>query len=229
MDYNHQRNLLKPDYTASITVIICTYNRAPHLDRSITSVLQQTIQDWELIIVDDGSVDDSFDIISKYIGQYSNIKYVKHANAGQGLARNTGIALATGEYVTFLDSDDAYKPEHLQTRMDYMRANPHLDMIHGGILFNDDIYVADYYEKGKLISLKECILSGALFGKSHVFFELSGFKNQRYGEDTDLWERAIAKYNTEWIKEPETYIYTRAEQSVSKENTERIQKAQRSS
>lgn len=220
MDYNHLRNILKPGHTALVSVIICTYNRAGHLNKCIESVLNQSINDWELIIVDDGSSDDTFEIINKYLARHTNIRYIKQSNTGQGLARNTGLLLATGEYITFLDSDDAYAPEHLQTRIDLMKANPGIDLLHGGILFNDDIYVADYYLEGKLISLKECIISGGLFGKSHVFFALSGFEDQRYGEDTDLWERASQKFNTQWIKEPETYIYTRAEDSVSKVTTE---------
>lgn len=224
MNDNHQRSILKPPYTAIVSVIVCTYNRAMHLDKCINSVLQQSIKEWELIIADDGSSDNTFEIVNKYIALHPNIKYVKHTNTGQGMARNTGLALSTGEYITFLDSDDAYKPEHLQTRIELMQAHPTLDMIHGGIEFNNDIHVADYYKKGDIVSLKECIISGALFGKRHVFFELDGFNDQRYGEDTDLWERASDKYNTLWIKEPKTYIYTRAEHSVSKENTELTQR-----
>jgi glycosyltransferase involved in cell wall biosynthesis len=220
--YNHQRNILQTGHTATVSVITCTYNRAPYLDRCINSVLQQSIRKWELIIVDDGSSDNTFEVVDKYLTRYGNIRYIKQTNAGQGLARNAGIAIATGEYITFLDSDDAYAPEHLQTRIDFMKSNPEIDLIHGGILFNDDIDVADYYVKGNLINLKECIISGGLFGKSHLFYKLGGFKNQRYGEDTDLWERAKAKYKTFKITEPETYIYTRAGVSASRENTDSI-------
>lgn len=226
MNGNHQRSILKPHYTATVSIITSTFNRASHLDRCINSVLQQSIKEWELIIVDDGSSDNTFEVVNKYVVLHPNIKYVKHTNTGQGLARNTGILLSVGEYITFLDSDDAYKPEHLQTRISFMQSAPALDMIHGGIEFNDDIYVADYYKVGSMISLRECIISGGLFGKRHVFLELNGFSDQRYGEDTDLWARASSKYNTLLIKEPETYIYTRAEKSVSKENTELMQHRQ---
>ena len=141
--YNHRRNILQPGYTATVSIVTCTYNRAPYLDRCINSVLQQSIEDWELIIVDDGSRDHTYEVVDKYLVQHKNIRYIKHANTGQGLARNTGILLATGEYITFLDSDDVYAPEHLQTRIDFMRTNPEIDMIHGGVFFNCDKYVGD--------------------------------------------------------------------------------------
>ncbi|HEY9178802.1 MAG TPA: glycosyltransferase family 2 protein [Flavipsychrobacter sp.] len=223
MDGNRQLSMLRPCYTATVSVVISTYNRANLLDRCINSVLQQSVKEWELIIADDGSSDHTYEVVNKYIALYPNIKYIKTTNVGQALARNTGLLLSTGEYVTFLDSDDTYKPEHLYSRIAFMQANPALDVIHGGIELNEDILVPDYCNAGRMISLKECIISGGLFGKRHVFLDLNGFNNQRYGEDTELWTRASRKYNTLLITEPETYIYTRAEYSVSKANTELLQ------
>lgn len=226
MNGNHQRGILKPSYTATVSIIISTYNRGNLLSRCINSVLLQSVNEWELIIADDGSSDDTYEVVNKYIALHPNIKYIKHTNAGQGLARNTGLLLSTGQYVTFLDSDDTYKPEHLHTRIAFMQANPALDIIHGGIEFSEDILVADYYNAGSMVNLKECIIAGGLFGKRHVFLELDGFNDQRYGEDADLWARACGKYNTLLIKGPETYLYTRAEHSVSKANTELLQHTQ---
>jgi hypothetical protein len=103
-----------------------------------------------------------------------------------------------------------------------MKAHPEIDLIQGGFFSEEEILVADYYQPSKLINLKECVLGPTFFGKRKVFFELEGFKHMTYGEDTDLWERAEKIFKTHTIKEPETYIYTRAETSVSKNFTNSV-------
>ena len=92
-----------------VSVILPTYNRANYLDRSINSLLAQTYQQWELIIVDDGSEDHTHEIVDEYLKKHHNIRYIKHANRKLALTRNAGIQSSVGEFVTFLDSDDEYK------------------------------------------------------------------------------------------------------------------------
>jgi glycosyltransferase involved in cell wall biosynthesis len=88
-----------------VTVIIPTYNRARLLGRAIDSVLAQIFTDFELIIVDDGSVDNTRQLVLGYADQ--RIRYLRHErNQGANAARNTGVRAATGKYVAFLDSDD---------------------------------------------------------------------------------------------------------------------------
>ncbi|OUL19428.1 glycosyltransferase family A protein [Nostoc sp. 106C] len=210
------------DIIPEISIVICTYNRAKHLNKAIDSVIAQTFKDWELIIVDDGSQDNTFEIIDSYIENFNNIRYLKHRNKKQCYAKNAGIQASFGNYITFLDSDDAYKPNHLESRLEYMQAHSEIDLIQGGFATEEDIWVADYFNPGEKINIQECVLGPTFFGKRHVFFDLQGFKHMLYGEDTDLWERAEKTFRIQKIVTPQTYLYTRAETSVSKTFSEHI-------
>ena len=210
------------DHNPEISIIVCSYNRAKYLNRCIDSVINQSFPDWELVIVDDGSQDNTFEIVNSYINNFQKIRYLKHQNKKQCYAKNAGIQASFGKYITFLDSDDAYQPNHLKSRLDYMKNNPEIDLIEGGFFSEEEIMVADYYQPGELINLRECVLGPTFFGKREVFFELQGFKHMTYGEDTDLWARAEKIFRTQKIIAPETYIYTRAETSVSKDFSEKI-------
>ncbi|TBR60879.1 glycosyl transferase [Westiellopsis prolifica IICB1] len=210
------------DPTPEISVIVCTYNREKYLNHCIDSVITQTFQDWELIIVDDGSQDNSFAIVNNYLQQFNNIRYLKHKNKKQCYAKNAGIQASFGRYITFIDSDDGYKKNHLESRLEYMKSNPEVDLIEGGFATEEEIFVVDYYQPDKLINIQDCVLGPTFFGKRQVFFELGGFRHFTYGEDTDLWERAEKIFRTRKITEPKTYIYTRAETSVSKNFLENI-------
>lgn len=96
-----------------ISIIIPTYNRAKFLPRAIESVQKQTNEDWELIISDDGSTDNTEEVVSKYLDDV-RIKYIKNKNAGATAARNSGAKLAKYDFITFLDSDDEAKPTWLE-------------------------------------------------------------------------------------------------------------------
>ncbi|AVH62660.1 glycosyl transferase [Nostoc sp. 'Peltigera membranacea cyanobiont' 213] len=204
------------DLIPEISIVICTYNRDKYLDNGINSVINQTFKDWELIIVDDGSQDNTFEVVNTYVQKFNNIRYLKHQNKKQCYAKNAGIQASFGRYITFLDSDDAYQSNHLESRIEYMKLHPEVDLIQGGFATEEEIWVADYYQPDKKINLRECVLGPTFLGKRHVFFELQGFKHMAYGEDTDLWERAEKIFRTQQITEPQTYLYTRAETSVSK-------------
>ena len=210
------------DLIPEISIVICTYNRAQYLAKGINSVINQTFQDWELIIVDDGSQDNTFEVVNPYVQKFNNIRYFKHQNKKQCYAKNVGIQASFGKYITFLDSDDAYQKNHLESRLQYMKAYPEIDLIQGGFATEEEIWVADYYQPEKKINLRECVVCPTFFGKRHVFFELQGFKHMPYGEDTDLWERAEKIFKTQQITEPQTYLYTRAETSVSKAFSENV-------
>ncbi|ABL65478.1 glycosyltransferase family 2 protein [Chlorobium phaeobacteroides] len=99
-----------------ISVILPTFNRARLLDTAIQSVLGQTFTDWELLVVDDGSSDNTFDLVNPYITENPRIRYLRHCNRKLNNTRNAGIQAAFGRYITFLDSDDSYTPDHLESR-----------------------------------------------------------------------------------------------------------------
>ncbi|WP_027420907.1 glycosyltransferase family 2 protein [Crocinitomix catalasitica] len=102
------------------TVIIPTYNRAHIIGETINSVINQSFQDFELLIIDDGSTDDTRATIATYTD--NRIKYIYQENGERGKARNTGVKNAKGKYVFFLDSDDLIYPQHLQLAFDKLNA-----------------------------------------------------------------------------------------------------------
>jgi glycosyltransferase involved in cell wall biosynthesis len=115
----------------TVSIIIPTYNREKLLPIAVESVLRQTFADWELLIIDDRSTDNTRQLVEDYARRDPRVKY--HVNGrvkGPSGARNQGIDLATGEYVAFLDSDDEWEPHHLHDTVYYLRKYPHdIDLI----------------------------------------------------------------------------------------------------
>src|SRR3978361_2227094 len=97
-----------------ISVIMPAYNAQKYVAKSIESVLAQTWQNWELIIADDGSTDDTAEVIKQFCISDLRIKYTPLSNSGPGMAKNAAIAKSQGKYIAFLDSDDLWAKEKLQ-------------------------------------------------------------------------------------------------------------------
>src|SRR5436305_1747451 len=114
---------------AIVSVIVPTFNRAYCIRRTIDSVLNQTYPNWELVIVDDGSTDNTAQLIATDYAHDTRIKYFHQQNQGVTAARNKGISLAQGDYVAFLDSDDTWKPWKLQLQLACMQHCPNIGMI----------------------------------------------------------------------------------------------------
>ena len=112
-----------------VSIILPVFNRMHLIGRAIDSVQDQTVADWELIVVDDGSTDGLERMILPMVMQDRRMRYMKHANRKLAASRNIGIHAALGTYLTFVDADDAYKPDHLKLRLGFMRANPGIDII----------------------------------------------------------------------------------------------------
>lgn len=215
MTENNPKRIIASNNQPVVSIIICTYNRANYLNNCISSILKQTNKQWEIIIVDDGSNDDTFNIVNPFIQASFNIKYIKHKNIKLALSRNVGLLLATGSYITFLDSDDTFRENHIESRLEYMNANINVDLIYGGVDLSEEIFVPDFYKPDFLINVKECVLGSTFFGKRHVFHDLGGFENLSYGEDTEFLERALKLFTIQEITHPQTYIYTRAIDSIT--------------
>ncbi|MCG8376471.1 MAG: glycosyltransferase family 2 protein [Chlorobiales bacterium] len=202
-------------HTPDISVILPTYNREKTLVRAVQSVISQTFTDWELVIVDDGSTDKTFERISEFMEKHDTIRYMKHSNRKAALSRNAGIQASFGRYITFLDSDDFYLPEHLASRFLYLETHPETDLLSGGFCGDENVYVTDCYNPEKKIHIQECILGGTFFGKRDVFTSLKGFQALDYAEDTDLWKRASGFFSVKKISEPKTYVYQRSDDSTT--------------
>lgn len=112
----------------SVSVIIPTYNRAQFISQTIDSVLAQTFTDYEIIVVDDGSTDETAQILAGYGNQ---LRLFSQANSGPSAARNLGLQVAQGEFVGFLDADDLWYPEMLATTVSHLCTNPQIDLICG--------------------------------------------------------------------------------------------------
>lgn len=173
------------------SVIIPTYNRAWCIERAIESVLMQSEQRWELIIVDDGSSDRTAEIIRPRILRDDRIRLVVQSNRGTGAARQTGIRLAIGEFVTFLDSDDQYLPEHLEVRLRYIAAHPAVDFFYSGLVVDGFPLVPNRHDPTQLIPIEQCAVGGTFVIRRAVACSL-GFAPLRYADDADFFERAQA-------------------------------------
>ena len=110
----------------TVSVVITTYNQAPYIGATIASVLDQTYRDFEIVLVDDGSTDDTPRVITPY---RSYLKYIRQSNRGVPAARNIGVRNATGRLVAFLDGDDLWEPEKLEHQVRAADANPRSGLI----------------------------------------------------------------------------------------------------
>jgi glycosyltransferase involved in cell wall biosynthesis len=191
-----------------VSIILTVYNRASYLPRCIESLIKQDFLSWELIAIDDGSTDDTLNILRSYEKDFPNIRVISHENMKIAQSRNKGIQLSSGEYVTFLDSDDEYEESHLSKRINFMQNNPDIDLIYGGVNIIGNPYVRDKDNPYNFIHLSKCFIGGTFFGKRNVFLSLGGFRNLEYSEDSDFIIRAKEKFNVEGINIP-TYIYHR--------------------
>jgi glycosyltransferase involved in cell wall biosynthesis len=191
-----------------VSIVLPTFNRKNLLPRAINSVFNQTFNLWELIIVDDGSTDSTFELIDSYLQGNENIRYIKHSNRKPPITNNVGIIASVGKYISFIGSDDEYKPAYLKERVNFMMSNPDVDLIHGGIEIIGDPYVKDKNDLSKQIHLSECVVGGTFFGKRQMFFDLDGFKDLKYSDDSEFFERAQKRIKIHKVDFP-SYIYYR--------------------
>ena len=180
------------------SIIIPSYNRANHLPKAIESVLVQSFTDWELIIVDDGSTDNTSDVVSSY--NDPRIKYIYQENAERSAARNNGIRNAKGEWICFLDSDDVYAPNHLQVISEYVeKENLLTGLICTGLKQQRDLNT----KKKTFLNLSNNILteiSEKFLIPTQVCIHRTILQKEQFNErfrlweDTHLWLRIAAQF-----------------------------------
>lgn len=100
-----------------ISIIVPVYNTAKYLEETIQSVINQTVENWELILIDDGSTDESAAICQQFVAQDRRIRYFYKTNSGQAAARNVGLRESAGDWIAFLDADDLWLPEKLASQL----------------------------------------------------------------------------------------------------------------
>ncbi len=192
-----------------VSILMAVYNTNFSLiDRAIQSVLLQTFTNYELILVDDGSdIITSLNLMTYAKLHPHKITYLQHSNIGQSKSINRGIEHSKGDYITILDADDEYKPNHLAFCMEYMDLYDLIASTTTTIIGEDsDYYVTDKHDKTKLIHVDDCILFATLFGKKEVFASLK-FED-KYAADAYFYERAAERFLVNKI-DLRTYIYYR--------------------
>lgn len=179
-----------------------------YVKRAIDSVLIQDFQDFELIIIDDGSNLTNQDSLLQYVEKHENkISYIRHSNRGQSASINRGVLNSVGEFITILDGDDEYKSNHLSSCLREIKEEDLICSTTETIVdTNDDYYVPDKNDLTKLIHLDETVLFGTLFGRKEVFSSIK-FKNG-FAADANFYERAETQFRVKKV-DLRTYIYHR--------------------
>ena len=191
----------------TVSVIIPTYNRAHLVARAIQSVLNQTYKDFELIIVDDGSTDNTEDIIKEFQKKDERIKYIKHdKNRGGSAARNTGIKAARGNFIAFLDSDDEYLSYKLEKNVNILKnANSNVSIVYSNILIIDNKIKFKGIKKGISGNIYNNILLTNFIHLNSVLVKRECFLKELFDErfprhqEWDLWIRLAKKYKFTYI------------------------------
>lgn len=193
------------------SIVIPTFNRKPFLRKAIDSVINQSFKDWELIITDDGSMDETEDLVKNYKDQ--RIKYFYQENKGVANARNNCIKKSNGEYICPLDSDDWWHEDKLKIQTEYFKKYPQYKIFHtqelwyrNGTLLNQK----KKHEKPNQIIFPQCLklccvsISTAIIHKT-IFDELGLFDETLPAcEDYDFWLRVSLKYPVLLIDKPLT-------------------------
>lgn len=204
------------------SVIIPLYNKGPYVSKAIGSVLSQTFTDYELVIVDDGSVDDSAAVASKIIEGHSNCCLLRQDNAGVSMARNNGVAASCGDYLCFLDADDWWDTNFLEEMSHLIE-----DFPDAGIYGTNYTIVNETKHKTRVakIGIEEGFVKGyvnycltyadtmympltsiSVAIPRPVFEEMTGFpKGIKLGEDFLLWIRIALKHKVAFLNRPLAY------------------------
>ena len=173
-----------------VSVVIPTYNQAGYLRQAIESILGQTYSNIELIVVDDGSTDETSELLSQYRGR---LVAIRSPNSGTACARNVGVREAKGEFVAFLDHDDLWVSQKLEWQMELFAVDPGIGLVYGGVEFfraEDGVTTANYYPGSPLdfhellghtiVALQTVVI------RSSVLASVGGFDPSLRG--TDDWD-----------------------------------------
>lgn len=194
--------------TPAVSIIIPTYNRADIINRAIESVLKQTVSNWELIIVDDGSTDNTIERVQKHLAD-KRINYHSESHRGVVATINRGIALASADIGTILGSDDWYKPNHLEVNLDYLSNHLEIDIAHSNAEVLGDHLVLDITQPGEFIDLDECYHEGTLFIRQRVLKRFIFDGENQPGEGYRLIHKALAAGFKVHKLPTRTYVYDR--------------------
>lgn len=201
------------------SVILPLYNKAPYVSKAIKSVFSQTCTDYELVIMDDGSSDGSFEVAEETIKGVEKCRIYRQSNAGASMARNNAVSLSKGDYVCFLDADDWWEPSFLESVSTLISEFPDAAIYGTGYTIINEakhktrvaaVGVESGFERGYINycqvyanGMYMPLCTGSVCVKRSVFDEMGGFKEQlKLGEDFDLWIRIALKYKVAFLNVP---------------------------
>jgi glycosyltransferase involved in cell wall biosynthesis len=176
-----------------VSIILPTFNRGEFISDAIDSIQAMSFKDWELIIVDDGSKDQTHKIVDKYLAD-ERIHYLnKETNQGPGVSRNIGLQESKGEYIAYLDSDNTYSPDFISLAIEFLEKNKNFDLVYGSLL------TELHGEENKPIFFKEFSREMLLKGNYIDLNTADGREiwKELYGTNPDL---VISEKQNEWFK-----------------------------
>jgi glycosyltransferase involved in cell wall biosynthesis len=203
--------------TPTVSIIVPTYNRGSFITEMIESVISQTIQDWELIIIDDGSTDNTEHLVRPFLSD--KVFYYQLPHKGRSYARNYGIRLSKGVFIAYLDSDDVFLPSKLEKQIKWLTEKPSIAMVYTSALAINDygdyyptVYLAsdsgNIYEKVGMY-LPVTITLPSVMIRKEIQDKIGGFDEElnRF-EDTDMWRRISRDYPIDAMPEPLVKVRT---------------------
>lgn len=235
-----------------VSVVIPTYNCSKYITNAVESVLDQSYSNLEILIVDDGSTDETAQELKRYSG-HPSIKYLYQSNQGPGAARNNGMKSSTGDYICFLDSDDALEPGSLKCRADVLSANDDLMMVFSDytIQHSEESCVRNYLRHnrfleffagaitsnaGDVISFNDDFIdfffqfspypiwTGTVMLKKQLVESIGVFRTDvQICEDVDYWVRIAGSCKIAYVQKT-TAIYNHHRSELTTNNSERYHK-----
>ena len=198
-----------------VSVVIPLYNSVPFIDKTLEAVFQSTYPDFEVVLVDDGSTDNTREVLEKN-GWMEKVKYIYQENSGISSARNTGILASAGYYVSLLDHDDLPLPEKLNVLAHYLQKHPEFSMVYTSVImegehadirkpsnerwvlrYEGDLFESLFYRKNiapsSTLFIRQSIIDAGLFDKTY-----------KIGEDREFLLRYSLKYLIGYIDRPLT-------------------------
>jgi glycosyltransferase involved in cell wall biosynthesis len=190
-----------------VSVVVPTYNSAHYVTQAVDSVLAQRRDDVEVLVIDDGSTDDTADVMARY---GAAVRYIRQENAGVAAARNHGIAESRGRYVAFLDADDTWLPRKLDLQLDVMRGRPGTSACFSAFTVVDSNLTPIRISRSATSTLEDLLLRGNVVGSictvicDRSLLELTGGFDLALSQcaDWDMWVRLATKTDFLYVDEP---------------------------
>lgn len=194
-----------------VSVVIPTYNRSSFVLDAIRSVTDQQYEPLEILVIDDGSTDDTKEKLA-HLNAQDVIRYIYQHNQGRSAARNKGISLATGDFIAFLDSDDLFEPGKLAKQVEFFANHPQVGLVHGGYVkfdesgkdlgYRNTSWFSGWIYPKMLLVWYTLLATPTVMVRKAALEEVGGFDESFViAEDLDLWRRIARKYSFGYINQ----------------------------